>query len=106
MCLTGVFCVSTGVLQLSASGDLPADDWSAVAGRGPGQPGSLHAAAARPLRLLSVSVPRADGGACRALAPSTMTTGQFTLLSLHHTIHCHDNKTMHAAMTTRHCRLL
>ncbi|XP_037346954.2 uncharacterized protein LOC119230069 isoform X1 [Pungitius pungitius] len=55
-----------GVLQLSASRDLPADDWSAVARRGPGESGPVHAAAARPLRLLSVSVSRADGGVCRA----------------------------------------
>lgn len=54
-------CAWTGVLQLVASGDLPADDWPAVAGRGPGQSGPFHIAAARPLWLLSVSVPRADG---------------------------------------------
>uniref|UniRef100_A0AAQ6IG72 E3 ubiquitin-protein ligase RNF182 n=1 Tax=Anabas testudineus TaxID=64144 RepID=A0AAQ6IG72_ANATE len=56
--LTGVsLCLCTGVLQLPASGDLPANDRSAVVGGGPGEPGSLHAAAARPLWLLSVSVP-------------------------------------------------
>lgn len=67
-------CVWTGVLQLPASGDLPADDWSAMAGRGPGQPGAVHAAAARPLRLLPVSVPRADGGARRTQTHAAMTT--------------------------------
>lgn len=55
--LTVSLCLCTGVLQLPASGNLPADDWSAVAGRGPGQSGSFHAAAARPVWLLSVSLP-------------------------------------------------
>lgn len=64
----------TGVLQLPASGDLPTDDWSAMAGRGPGQPGAVHTAAARPLRLLSVSVPRADGGARRTQTHAAVTT--------------------------------
>lgn len=72
--LTGVLlCVSAGVLRLPASGDLPADDRPAVVGRGPGESGSLDAAAARPLWLLSVSVPRGDGGAGRAHAHTAVT---------------------------------
>lgn len=74
-------CVCTGVLQLAASGDLPADDRPAVAGGGPGQPGPVHTAGARSLRLLSVSVPRADGGArrthARGAVTATGTTEQF-----------------------------
>lgn len=73
--LTGVLtCLCAGVLQLAASGDLLADDWSAVVGRGSGQSGSLHAAAAHPVRLLSVSVPRGDGGAGYPPTHSAMTT--------------------------------
>lgn len=54
MCL--YFSLS-GVLQLAASGDIPTDDWPAVAGRGPGQSGSVHTVVARPLRFLPVSLP-------------------------------------------------
>lgn len=94
-------CVWTGVLQLPASGDLPADDWSAMAGRGPGKPGAVHAAAACPLWLLSVSVPRADGGARRTQTHAAMTTTgsaatlwqPFQLLNCPITEHPTDNKT-------------
>ena len=51
-----------GILQLLAARDLPAHDWSAGGGRGPGQPGSVYTADARPLRLLSVFVSRTVGG--------------------------------------------
>lgn len=52
-------CACTGVLQLLAPGDLPAHDWSARGGRGPGQSGSIHPADARPVRLLSMFMSRA-----------------------------------------------
>lgn len=54
--------MSPGAVQLPPPGDLPADDWSAVGGRGPGESGSLNTAAARPLRFLSVSVAAGGGG--------------------------------------------
>lgn len=69
-------CVCAGVLQLPASGDLPADDRAAVVGRCPGESGSLNTAAARAVRLLSVSVPRGNGGAGRAHALAAVTTTQ------------------------------
>ena len=108
-------CVSdiwTGVLQLSASGDLPANDWSTVAGRGPGQSGAIHAAAACPLRLLSVSVPRAEGGArCTHAAVTTACcngNGDSALPWRPHAVvttmtHCHDNRLFAVAMSTCCC---
>ena len=83
----------TGVLQLAASGNLPAYDWSAVVGRRPRQFGPVDAAPPRHLRLLSVSLPRGDGGARHTHTHAAMTTPAM--------------KTTHAAktMTTQHAAM-
>lgn len=71
-------CISLGVLQLFASGDLLAHDWSAVDGRGPGQSGPMHAVAACPLRFLSVSVHWVDGSTRHVHMSGVMTAGEHT----------------------------